>query len=376
MFSPFDPVSFGEAYIYDDFDIEGDIFKFTDWLGHIVRLADQRGIWGKLQLLRSVMAFPKQANPRNPRMAGTPTEGDHSLEKDRVAISYAYDVPGDFYRLFLGPTMLYSCAYFSSLEQSIDDAQTDKLDLICRKLRLKPGERLADIGCGWGGLLIHAAKNYGVEAVGLTVAGKQAEWAEQNIRKSGVGERAKVVCCDYREIEKLGTFDKVASIGIAEHIGHANLPIYFNKIWQVLKPGGVLLHHSITLRPNTPYPRWTAFARKYVFPNGELHSILTALTAAAGAGFEIRDVESLREHYILTLTQWVRRLETNHTDAVKLLDEIGYRVFKIYMAGATLGFRSGVYNLYQTLLLKPQNGISGLPLRRSDWYSQAKESSV
>jgi cyclopropane-fatty-acyl-phospholipid synthase len=265
--------------------------------------------------------------------------------------------------------MLYSCAYFRDPSQDVDDAETDKMDYICKKLRLKPGERLLDVGCGWGGMAIHATKHYGVSYVGLTVAGKQAEYAADSVKEAGLSGKAEIVTCDYREMGRLGAFDKVCSIGIAEHIGHANLPVFFKCIYDALKPGGVYLHHGITLRPNTPYPRWTAFARKYVFPNGELHAITTALTDGAKVGFEIRDVESLREHYVQTLIQWVRRLEARHTDAVKMVGEVAYRIFRIYLAGATLGFRSGVYNLNQTLFAKPVNGNTGLPLRRADWYA-------
>jgi cyclopropane-fatty-acyl-phospholipid synthase len=362
-------VSFGEAYIFDDFDIEGDIFRFTDWLRHLVTSAQRHGIWNKLRLLKALLGLPKQCNPRSPGHAGKPTEGDHSMARDKEAISYAYDVPGEFYRLFLGDSMQYTCSYFANPEQDLDASQSDKMDYICKKLRLKAGEKYADIGCGWGNLLIHAAKNYDVHCVGITLAGKQAEWAERAIQEAGLAGRIKIVLCDYRDLKFENEFDKASSVGMGEHVGPENLPIFFRKVHQMLKPGGAYLHHCITLRPNTPYPRWTAFVRKYVFPNGELQTILNILTAAADAGLEIRDVENLRENYILTLTHWVRRLEGKHEEAVKLLDEVAYRIFRIYMAGAVLGFQSGVYNLHQSLLIKPNNGVSGVPLRRADWYA-------
>jgi cyclopropane-fatty-acyl-phospholipid synthase len=370
MFWPFTNVGFGESYIFDDFDVEGDVFALTGWLRHLVARQDRVRLGDKLRLLRALLKLPNQKNPRDRSRAGRPTHGDHRVANEREAISYAYDLPADFFRLFLDPHMQYSCAYFNTPDESLDAAQQRKLDYICRKLRLKPGERFVDFGCGWGGLIVHAAKHYGVEAVGVTLSGEQAKVAERRVADNGLDGRVRVVLCDYREFADPAPFDKAASIGMAEHIGNKNLPVYFAKVHSCLRPGGAYLHHSITLRPNTPYPRWTPFARKYVFPNGELQTILHVLDSAAGAGFEIRDVESLREHYVLTLENWVRRLEANRSKALELADEVGYRIFRIYMAGATMGFRSEVYNLNQCLLARPlADGSSGLPLTRAEWYT-------
>jgi cyclopropane-fatty-acyl-phospholipid synthase len=375
MFWPFTNVGVGESYIFDDYDVEGDIFAFTGWLRHLVRRQDSTGLWDKLRLLRALLKLPNQKNPRDRSKAGRPTEGDHRIEKEREAISYAYDLPAEFFQLFLDPHMQYSCGYFATPDEHLDTAQERKLDYICRKLRLKAGERLVDFGCGWGGLIVHAAKHYGVEAVGVTLSGEQAKRAERRISENGLDGRARVVLCDYREFFDSTPFDKAASIGMAEHIGNRNLPLYFAKVHSCLREGGAYLHHSITLRPNTPYPRWTPFARKYVFPNGELQTILHVQKSATDAGFEIRDVESLREHYVLTLENWVRRLEANRSRALELTDEVNYRIFRIYMAGATMGFRSGVYNLNQCLLVKPHaDGSAGLPLTRAEWYVTPTES--
>src|SRR4051812_1140653 len=370
MFWPFSKVGFGESYIFDDFDVEGDVFALTGWLRHLVARQDRTRLWDKVRLLRGLLKLPNQKNPRDRSKAGRPTEGDHRIAREREAIWYTYDLPGEFYRLFLDRNMQYTCGYFARADEDLDAAQERKLDYICRKLRLKPGERFIDFGCGWGNLIAFAAKQYGVEAVGVTLSGEQAKWAERNIAEAGVDGRAKVVLCDYREFSDPVPFDKASSVGMGEHIGNANLRVFFAKIAGCLRPGGAYLHHSITLRPNTPYPRWTPFARKYVFPNGELQTILHVLTSAAGAGFEIRDVESLREHYVLTLENWVRRLEANRVKVLELADEVSYRIFRIYMAGATMGFRSGVYNLNQCLLVKPYpDGSSGLPLTRAAWYA-------
>ncbi len=368
MFWPFDPVGLGEAYIFDDFDIEGDIFAFTEWLRHIVRLADGRSLWSKLRLLKALRKLPDQKNPRDISKAGRPTEGDHSKHKDREAISYTYDLPGEFYRLFLDKHMQYTCGYFASAAEHQDIAQERKLDYICRKLRLKSGEKFVDFGCGWGGLVMHAAKHYGVHATGVTLAGEQAKWCENAIDEAGLRDRIKIVYSDYRDFKAAGEFDKASSVGMGEHIGVKNLPVFFSKVFECLRPGGAYLHHSITLRPNTPYPKWTAFARKYVFPNGELQTILRVQESAAQAGFEIRDVENLREHYVYTLENWVRKLDSNREAVLKLVGDVSYRIFRIYMAGATLGFKYGMYGLNQVLVSKPLEGSACMPLMRAEWY--------
>ena len=368
MFWPFNKLGLGEAYIFDDFDIAGDILVFVVWLRHIVRLADTRGLFAKLNLLRALKKLPNQVNPRDGSLAGKPTEGDHSLAKDKEAISYTYDLPAPFYELFLDKNMQYTCSYFANPTESIDESQSRKLDYICKKLRLKPNEKYADFGCGWGGLIIHAAKQYGVHATGVTLSGAQADYAERKVAEAGLADRVKIVRCDYRHFERAGEFDKASSVGMSEHIGVKNLPVFLGAIHKCLKPGGAYLHHAIMLRPNTPYPRWTAFARKYVFPNGELQTVIQTQAAAAQIGFEIRDIENLREHYVLTLEAWVRKLESNRDDVLKLVGDVSYRIFRLYMAGATMGFRSGVYGLNQCLFIKQDGDSAGLPLSRADWY--------
>jgi len=371
MLWPFNAVAFGEAYIFDDFDIEGDIFAFTPWLSHLITLGKQARLGEKLRLLWRLLHLPRQANPRDPTWAGRPRSERQGIEDDRKGISFHYDRPSGFYRLFLGPTMQYTCSYFVDPEEGLTVSQRRKMDYICRKLRLQPGERFLDVGCGWGGLLIHAAKHYGVEGVGVTLSAKQAEWAERAIRNEGLQERVRIDYCDYRQLPYLAKFDKISSVGMCEEVGRRNLPTYFRRIWEALKPGGNYLHHSINLRPSAPYPRWTAFARKYVFPNGQLHNLLEVLQHATQAGFEIRDVENLREHYSLTLKAWVRELEASRAEAVRLAGEVNYRIYRIYMAGATLGFDSGTYHLNQTLMSKPDQCRSGLPLTRTDWYARS-----
>lgn len=368
MFWPFDKAGLGESYVFDDCDIEGDIFAFTGWLRHLLRLRQSRSLGAKLGLLWALMKLPKRCNPRDPAKIGRPVEGDHSRANDRAAISFAYDLPGEFYALWLDKYMQYTCGYFAAPDESLEAAQERKVDFICKKLRLKPGDRFVDFGCGWGGLAIHAARHYGAKVTGVTLAGKQAEWCERAIDAAGVRDRVTIVYTDYRDFAAPNQFDAASCVGMSEHIGVKNLPLFMGKVFECLRPGGVYLHHSIHLRPHTPFPVWTAFARKYVFPNGELHSVLTAQDAAARAGFELRDLENIRESYVYTLENWVRKLEANRDAVVKLVGEASYRVFRLYMAGATLGFKAGVYSLNQLLLSKPDDGSSRLPLTRADWY--------
>lgn len=369
MYWPFDNLSVSESYIFDDYDIEGDIFGYVAFLRHLLKLMENRNLAGKLKLLWLLMKLPKQKNMRDVSKAGRPTEGDHSKDKDREAISYTYDLPGEFYRLFLDKNFQYTCGYFAHPDEDQDIAQERKLDYICRKLRMKPGDRYVDFGCGWGYLILHAAKHYGVKATGVTLSGGQAQWAQRLVAESGLADRIRIVISDYRDFKDPEGFDVASSVGMGEHIGVVNLPILFRKVFENLKPGGRYLHHSITLKPLTPYPRWTAFARKYVFPNGELQTILRVQESAAIAGFELRDMENMRENYVLTLEAWVRKLERNKDEVLKLVGDVTYRIFRIYMAGATLGFKYGTYGLNQVLCVKPDDGLSGFPLSRADWYT-------
>ena len=368
MFWPFNNTGLGEAYIFDDFDIEGDIHSFFVLIRHLV--TRKWSTFGKVQMLRRLTKLPKKQNERHGGPKAAQVEGaKRSLGRDAAAIGYAYDTSNDFYKLFLDKNMLYSCAYFKSPDEHIDTSEERKLDLVCRKLRLQPGEKFLDIGCGWGGLLVHAAKNYGVSVTGITLSREQQKLVEQRIKDENLGDRCRVLYQDYRDIPPTGEYDKAASVGLAEHIGEKMMPVLMQRAWDAIKPRGQYLHHGITLRANTPYPSWSAFARKFVFPDGEVRPILTALKAGESVGFEIRDVESLREHYILTLENWVKRLEERHDEAVKITDEVTYRIFRIYLGGAARGYRTGLYNLYQTLFVKPDaDGVTGLPLLRENWY--------
>lgn len=367
MFWPPRPYTLGEAYIYDDIDIEGDIHAFFAVVGYLYQLRCRQGLGDKLRRLKRLLALPRGERPRGGRLAARLSGSMHSPERDRQAVSYHYDVSNDFYQLWLDRRMIYTCAYFADPSDDIDRAQERKLDYICRKLRLLPGDRLLDIGCGWGGLVMYAAQQYGVHALGITVSRRQLELAQERIRQAGLQDRCRVEFQDYREVS--GTFDKLVSVEMFEAIGAEMLPVFFQKAHSLLRPGGVFLNQGIALSGWERRPRGEAFSQRYVFPDGELAPIHVTLKAAEQARLEVRDVESLREHYTLTLQNWVRRLEAHASEARKLTNETTYRIWRLYMAGAADGFRAARGNIYQMLLVKPDRGVSGLPLMRGDWYS-------
>lgn len=369
MLIPGTDLSMGEAYIYDDIDIQGDIESVFGLVDRLLKLSADRKVrlrLGRL-LLRLPAPQPRRYSQRGPaRLKGK----RHSIERDRQAVTYHYDVSNDFYSLWLDSRMVYSCAYFQSPDDDLDTAQLRKLDYICKKLRLKPGQRLLDIGCGWGGLVIHAAQNYGVQATGITLSQPQAELANARIQAAGLADRAQVFVRDYRQMDEREAYDALVSVGMFEHVGKALLGVYFARAWQLLKPGGVFLNHGIANRADAKPSRGRSFSDTYVFPDGELVPISTTLTIAEANGFEVRDVESLREHYTLTLRHWVRRLEAHHEEALKFVDEPTYRVWRLFLSGSAHGFKVGTNNVYQTLLVKPDPlGRSGLPLTRADWYT-------
>lgn len=361
MFLSATEVSIGEAYIYKDFDVEGDLeaaFELSDYL-----LAQERRLAQRLHLGTILGRLPAHSRPRLlPHLHGRL----HSKGRDREAVTFHYDLPREFFETFLDRRLVYSCAYFHSSRDDLHTAQEQKLDYICRKLRLRSGDRLLDLGCGWGGLIIHAAAHYGARCLGITLSAPQAQVARERIQEAGISERCSVEVCDYRDLRPDRQFDKVVSVGMFEHVGEARLPEYFQRAWQLLLPGGVFLNHgiahSVLCKPSKP-----SFTDVYVFPDGELVPINTTLRLAEEAGFEVRDLESLREHYTLTLHHWLRRLEAAAFTARQAANETSFRIWKLYIAGSAHWFRTGKLNLYQTLLCKPDHGASGLPLTRADW---------
>lgn len=374
-------ITLGEGFLSKEIDVEGDIFSVFDVTEHLFR--DRLG---QGQRMREIAAGVFSSAGSWLKRGTT-----HSIKRDRAAISYHYDQPVGFYRPWLGESLAYSCAYFQSPSDSIDTAQTNKFELICRKLRLEAGERFLDIGCGWGGLILHAASQHGADAQGITISRQQAAAASARIEKERLAKSCHVDLLDYRAApEKLGQFDKIASVGMFEHVGLRYLPLYFKTVHKLLKPGGVFLNHGIArsqfqgIRGTSgPYKRAVQFLRevlklhrpqsssfidKYVFPDGELVTISQAMRAAEGAGFELRDVENLREHYEITLRRWAEGLQRNADALLRLVPETTFRIWLLYTAGSAAAFKRGDIALYQALLSSPDRGKSRLPLRRDDWY--------
>ncbi len=368
MFLPPTELALGEAFLRRDFDVEGNLeaaFGLSDDIVGMAATGRER-----LTLARMLTALPAATGTapqpsRKAALRGRP----HSLARDRAAIAHHYDVGNNFFQLWLDRRLVYSCAYFEAAEQTLDQAQEAKLDLICRKLRLRPGDRLLDIGCGWGAFVMHAAERYGVCALGVTLSQPQAEHAQQAIEAAGLGERCRVLPVDYRELHD-EAFDKIVSVGMFEHVGRERLSEYFSTAWALLRPGGLFLNHGIATRwarsDPIPWRRGESFTQRYVFPDGELVPISEALDHAERAGFEVRDVESLREHYKLTLRHWVRRLEAHKDDAVRIAGEEVYRIWRLFMSGSAYGFATGRISVFQALLAKPEtSGRVDLPLTRA-----------
>lgn len=358
-------VALAEAYVYGDFDITGDIegiFPLADYLIKKEWSARERlGLAGKVLRLPAPKRISADAAPR--------LRGQlHSSKRDQQAVSYHYDVSNDFYALWLDQNMAYSCAYFKHAEDDLDTAQRDKFEHICRKLRLQPGERLLDIGCGWGGLILYAVREYGVRAVGITLSRQQFEFAQARIRELGLSDQCEARLLHYRDLNEPGAYDKLASVGMVEHVGEPQLPEYFGQAFRLLRPGGVFLNAGIGRAGSRPRVVRPTFTDLYIFPDSSLVSIATMLFAAEHAGFEVRDVENLREHYHLTLQHWLRRLEAHAPEAQRLAGETRYRMWRLYLAGSAYYFKTARLDLYHTLLVKNENGHSRLPLTRADWY--------
>jgi cyclopropane-fatty-acyl-phospholipid synthase len=379
------------AYVAGDLDVDGDFYETLDRVMGLARriLQDSPDLgpgtrWEVLRTLAALRALgPDPAPPaEETRLHGA----RHSLGRDRAAISHHYDVGNEFYRIVLGETMVYSCAYWTSPDphHSLAQAQFDKLDLICRKLALEPGMRMLDIGCGWGSLLLHAAQNYGVDAVGITLSSEQADYARKRMAEAGLDKRVEIRVQDYRQVED-GPYDAIASVGMAEHVGLELFAQYAGVVYRLLRPGGRLLNHQIAaLHPDgeddgaaasagrRPWHRpWRrrkparSFIDAYVFPDGQLAPLGTTVTALEEAGFEVRDVEALREHYGRTLRAWVENLDADWTQAAALATLGRARVWRLYMAGSALGFEQGRLGVNQILAVKAHpEGLSAMPLVR------------
>lgn len=358
-----------EAFLRDDFDVEGDIEAACGLADVLVETTAKNWL---ATAMRSFVLRHRTRAPSGARAwsgSADLNERQHSRGRDRQAVTFHYDVSNDFYALWLDSRMLYSCAYFESAADDLERAQTAKLRHLCRKLRLQPGCRLLDIGCGWGGLAVYAAQTRGAHVLGVTLSRRQADFATALVRQTCLPTDVTIALRDYRDLDAAERYDAVVSVGMAEHVGAENLPDYFRKAYALLKPGGVFLNHAIGDGVRTRPADGPSFIQEYVFPDSDLPTIPTVLAAAESAGFEVRDVENLREHYMLTLRHWVRRLEAAHDAALAFVDEPTYRIWRLYMAGCARGFERGRMAVYQALLVKPdREGRSHLPLTRCDWY--------
>ncbi|MEV6115777.1 class I SAM-dependent methyltransferase [Streptomyces sp. NPDC052109] len=367
------------AWVSGDLDIEGDLYIVLDSLAGLVweRGEDARGLVEAVRdpaVRAAARELLKLAGPPIPpapprEEMRRPRRHLHTRRTDRRAISHHYDVGNDFYEIVLGPSMVYSCAYWED-DGTLEGAQRDKLELVCAKLGLAPGQRLLDVGCGWGSMAIHAAREHGVSVVGVTLSQEQAAYARKRVADEGLTDRVEIRVQDYRDVGD-GPFDAISSIGMAEHVGAERYLEYTRRLYDLLKPGGRLLNHQIARRPQRDESAYQVdeFIDAYVFPDGELAPIGTTVTQLERAGFEVRDVESIREHYARTLRRWVVNLEAGWDRAVRLTSPGRARVWRLYMAASALAFERNRIGVNQVLAIRtPESGASGLSPRPRTWH--------
>ncbi|HLZ37630.1 MAG TPA: class I SAM-dependent methyltransferase [Mycobacteriales bacterium] len=351
------------AYVSGDLGIEGDLYDALRALAN--NQIGQLSWPERWEVLRSVGVKTLRPVAPPPEEVRVRRWRPRSKATDKKAISHHYDVSNRFYEWVLGPSMAYTCAVFPRPDATLEEAQAEKFDLVCRKLALRPGMRLLDVGCGWGGMVLHATRHYGVRALGVTLSRQQAEWAQKAIADAGLSDHAEVRWGDYRDVAETG-FDAVSSIGLTEHIGLRQLPAYFRFLHTKLRPQGRLLNHCI-MRPTTrERARAGAFISRYVFPNGELEGLGTIVAAMQDNGFEVRHEENLREHYAKTLAAWCANLDAHWDEAVREVGVGTARVWLLYMAGSRLGFERNSIQLHQVLGVKTVDGQAAFPLR-PDW---------
>ncbi|MFF4792860.1 class I SAM-dependent methyltransferase [Streptomyces sp. NPDC001276] len=373
------------AWVAGDLTVEGDLYAALERLSGLIweRGEDARGLTATLrdpQARAAVRGLVKLAGPplppAPPREEARRRRGHlHTRRSDKHAISHHYDVGNDFYELVLGPSMVYSCAYWPAPEPlaTLEQSQHEKLELISRKLDLRPGQRLLDVGCGWGSMAVHAAREHGVGVVGVTLSQEQAAYARKRVADEGLTDRVEIRVQDYRDVRD-GPYDAISSIGMAEHVGAARYLDYARELHALLKPGGRLLNHQIGRRPQRDESSYHVdeFIDAYVFPDGELAPVGTTVTQLERAGFEVRDVESIREHYALTLRRWVANLEADWVRATRLTSPGRARVWRLYMAASALAFERNRIGVNQVLAVRtPGSGDSGMPLRTRTWGASA-----
>ena len=360
------------AYVSGHLDVDGDMYTA------LARLATAQAT--SIDLSARLKLLAQLGGPKVlwPRIAPPPQEVRvnskwllggrlHSKDRDASAISHHYDVSNTFYEWVLGPSMAYTCACYPREDATLEEAQENKFDLVARKLGLHEGMRLLDVGCGWGGMVMHAAREYGVKALGVTLSEQQAEWAQRAIKENGLSDLAEVRHMDYRDVPE-AEFDAVSSIGLTEHVGKVNLPSYFAFLYGKLKPGGRLLNHCITRPDDVEQTRRRGgFINRYVFPDGELEGPGYLISRMHDTGFEVRHEENLREHYAMTLAGWCKNLDDHWDEAVAEVGPGTARVWRLYMAGSRLGFERNQIQLHQVLCVRlTDGGAAHMPLR-PDW---------
>jgi cyclopropane-fatty-acyl-phospholipid synthase len=394
MFTPPTELNLAESYLRDDCDIEGDIEHATLLGDEIARRLKPKRVLARLAAL--LLRLPAKGGKDLRVDGGSRTYGGgkplpaflrlphyvlrHTRRRDADAVRFAYDASNPFYQLWLDEHMQYSCGYFRTGREDLDQAQREKLDLICRKLRLRPGHRVLDIGCGWGGFLRYAAEHYGITGYGVSVSAPQVEWANADFARRGLADRVRVEVADYRDVPVDGTWDRVTVIGMIEHVGVANVPRFYARMHGFLKPGGLFLNHLIVSLHEPParsgevgsgrvLRQHNAFMQKYIFPDAEMPTISEIVGSAERVGFEVRDVESLREHYATTFRHWRRRMEARADEARALVGDEAYRAFRLYMAAFPPRFEGRWSGLSQVLMSKPlADGRTLLPRSRDDIY--------
>ncbi len=369
LFFPPSEMRICEAYFKDDFDIEGDILA-------LLENAEQLSVrnWKLkdfLHFILDVLRLPKDPRSKSGTNGGVALAGEkYTTTRDKEAVQFHYDVSNDFYSLWLDERMVYSGAYFYDENESLSQSQLNKLDIICKKLQLKPGDKYLDIGCGWGALLFHAVQNYGVDGTGVTLSKNQATFINTKAARLGLSDRMHVEMRDYRELPAKKQFDKLSSVEMLHHVGEKKLPHYFTHLKNLLKDDGMSFHLVITSNAAKGKYKGPAYADKYFMPDYQLIPVSKYGEYAEAAGWEIIDTENLRKHYMLTAAQWLHQMEEKHEEAAKLCGEVVFRAWRLSFALMSFGFKHNLIQMHHLLLAKNPKGSYSNPINRSIWYKE------